>query len=145
MKTSVFTYGTLQFPEVMAAVTGQQFSSCPALIKDYARFQLKQRIYPGLRHQPGAVTQGTLYIQVGMQAVRLLDGFEGDEYRRQTLPVTILDGQIVKAEVYVIPPEHYRLLTADPWDQDQFKKQYLISYSKQCTRYYHEVRHGRDR
>ena len=48
MSCSVFTYGTLEFPDVMEAVTGRSFKSVEAMAEGYARYLLKERMYPGM-------------------------------------------------------------------------------------------------
>ena len=64
--------------------------------------------YPGITlemlESPGAyVVAGCLLVSDALDAHwDRLDAFEGDEYRRVTAAVTLADGQIVEAEVYVL-------------------------------------------
>jgi len=130
MKTTVFAYGTLQVPEIMAAVAGRLFPSYPACLHDYARYSLKGRSYPGIRQHPGALTHGLLYAGIDAQSLRRLDEFEDEFYRRQTLPVTTASGETEQAQVYVVAPEHYELLASRPWNLDDFEE--LSGFLARC-------------
>lgn len=132
MKTAVFTYGTLQFPEVMVAVTGGTFASVPALLENYACYSLKGKSYPGIRRQPGALTQGILYTGIDARALQRLDDFEDDFYRRQTLLVVTADGARTAAEVYVVAEERYELLASNLWDSERFKEHSLQRFLSRC-------------
>jgi gamma-glutamylcyclotransferase (GGCT)/AIG2-like uncharacterized protein YtfP len=129
---NVFAYGTLQISEVMRAVTGGEYPAQPARLEGYARYCLAGRSYPGLRLEPGAETVGTLYSQVDAEALRRLDEFEDDFYRRETLPVITESGPAVPAEVYVIPPAHYALLIGRSWDLEEFRRTGLREFMARC-------------
>ena len=60
-------------PAVMFEVTGRLFPSQAGRLPDYARYALKNRLYPGLRHEPGAETLGLLFKGVDERSLRLLD------------------------------------------------------------------------
>jgi gamma-glutamylcyclotransferase (GGCT)/AIG2-like uncharacterized protein YtfP len=130
----VFTYGSLQIPEVMQAVTGGSYPSRPARLAGFARYCLADLPYPGLCPEPGAITGGVLYSGVDGAALRLLDAFEDDFYRRETLAVTTDSGLAVAAETYVVAPEHYRLLIRRPWDLEQFRVTALGEFLVRCHR-----------
>ncbi len=57
----VFTYGTLEIPEVMQAVTGQVFASREATAKDFVRYLIQDCVYPGMVSAKGETTSGRLY------------------------------------------------------------------------------------
>lgn len=128
----VFAYGTLQIPEVMHAVTRKHFPAQPARLNGYARYGLVGRSFPGLRAEPGAATAGILYSRVGAEALRRLDDFEDDFYRRMTLSVITDSGEEASAEVYVVPPEYYGLLTRYPWELDEFRRTGLREFMARC-------------
>jgi gamma-glutamylcyclotransferase (GGCT)/AIG2-like uncharacterized protein YtfP len=132
MKTAVFAYGTLQLPEIMEAVTGRRFPSCTAYLRDYARYSLKGRSYPGIRWQPGALTRGILYTGVDAEPLRQLDEFEDHFYRRATVKVTTENGEMVPAQIYLVPPQHYELLASRPWNLDDFKETSLTGFLTRC-------------
>jgi gamma-glutamylcyclotransferase (GGCT)/AIG2-like uncharacterized protein YtfP len=130
---NVFAYGTLQVPEVMRAVTGGEYPAEPAWLKDYARYCLVGRSFPGLRLKPGAETSGLLYRRIDAAALRRLDEFEDDFYRRETLTVLTESGEKAAAEVYVVPPEHYALLIERPWDLEEFLRKGLKEFMVRRT------------
>ena len=118
----LFAYGSLQIPEVLLAVTGACFPARPARLPGYASYRLVGRPYPGLRRAPGASTEGVLYTHVSAAALRRLDRFEDDFYRRETLLVSIGFGRTVHAEVYVIPSRYHARLSGQPWDLEEFRR-----------------------
>lgn len=130
----MFTYGTLQIPEVMAAVTGRRFRFEPATLRGYVRYRLIGRVYPGLRRRPGAATGGLLYRNVDRLSLARLDRFEDFFYRRQTLGVIAGSGGSVLADVYVIDPRYYRLLEPRRWSLQAFARHRLRRYLRRCRR-----------
>lgn len=128
----IFTYGTLQIPEVMYAVTGAEFPSQPARLAGYARYRIVNRPYPGLRLESGAETEGVLYSEIDAVALKRLDEFEDNFYWRETLIVTTTSGASAEAEVYVVPPKHYFILLNRPWDLDEFRRTALPGFLARC-------------
>lgn len=61
MSDDVFTYGTLQIPEVMHAVVGQSLPWVEGKARGIARFCFTGRIYPGMVAREGSITQGRVY------------------------------------------------------------------------------------
>ena len=55
MSDALFTYGTLQFPEVMEAVTGLALPWVEAEATGFAQFRFRDRIYPGMVAREGAL------------------------------------------------------------------------------------------
>lgn len=135
MVRALFTYGSLQVPAVMNAVTGRRLAHEPALLEGYARCRLRQRRYPGLRCLAGARTEGTLYHGVDGLVLSRLDRFEDDFYRRQLVRVVVVEpNRVLLAQAYVIPPQHYRLLAPGSWSLRQFQCRVLKSYLRRCRR-----------
>jgi gamma-glutamylcyclotransferase (GGCT)/AIG2-like uncharacterized protein YtfP len=132
---SLFVYGTLVLPEVMEAVAGRAFPSRPAELPGFARFRLRDRVFPGIAPRPGATTSGLLCDGIGCAALELLDEFEGDLYERLRLQVRLSGGAAEPAHVYVIRPEHRELLTPEPWDPQHFTERHLSGYLAACRRH----------
>lgn len=139
MTTPLFTYGTLEFPEVMETLTGRVFPSTPAVIENHGRYCLKNRSYPGLRHRAGETTAGTLYRGIDERSLRILDWFEDACYLREILWVTISDGSAQRAAVYLIPPSRYTLLSDRPWELERFRRETLKSYMRRCSAYHRQA------
>lgn len=136
----VFTYGTLEIPEVMTAVTGRDFASVEATAKDFVRYLIKDRVYPGMMPSPGETTQGRLYWDVDGVCLYILDEFEDEVYMRKLITVETQDGEKFEAFSYLFPWEHRGLLTSQPWARDYFIAQYLPEYVRSCQAFYREVR-----
>lgn len=156
--SSLFVYGTLLFPEVMAAVTGRRWRSVAAVLQGYARYQVKGQVFPGICRRPGAVVFGVVYSDLDERSWRCLDYFEGDFYRRRSLTVTLPNRQPKKdsreftggqgvlpgglgadavtrqVQVYVMPPSHQHLLSTRLWSAAEFRLKHLSRYLRHCHR-----------
>lgn len=131
---AVFTYGTLQIPAIMTAVTGHAFVHHEASLPGYVRYRIRKQVFPGivpnkLRYVPGIVYQG-----LDADTVRLLDHFEDDLYERQTVAIEV-DGKTQRAEAYVVARRHYGLLEKRSWSLEQFRSNYLQQYLESCRRF----------
>jgi gamma-glutamylcyclotransferase (GGCT)/AIG2-like uncharacterized protein YtfP len=131
MRYALFAYGTLQAPEVLVSVAGRLFPGEVAVLPDHARHALVGKVYPGLRHQPGASTQGVLYDGLHAEHIRRLDAFEDFFYRRMRLGVMTESGE-KPAEVYVIPVEYHHLLDTRPWDFEHFARHAQARFLAHC-------------
>jgi len=125
---NIFTYGSLMFPAVMKAVTGREFSSRNARVKNYARFRVKGESYPGLTPLEGAFTEGVLYLNIDDLSVKRLDDFEGKLYERARISAEALDGESSIAQAYLIKPQYRDQLSSEPWDPEHFEKADLLQF-----------------
>ena len=125
---AVFCYGTLEFPQVMEAVTGRRFPSISATLEGYARFLIKNAVYPGIIPATGERIDGTLYRNVDPRSMRRLDRYEDSLYVRRAVTVYTCDGQVTEAQTYVIPRQQRRALSSKLWDRNQFSRHHLKSY-----------------
>lgn len=132
MNATVFAYGTLQIPEIMARVAGRAFSAEPATLHGFARYRIRGKSFPGVRPEAGASVEGCLYAAVTSEALRRLDDFEDDFYIRQEWDVVTCGGNVVRAQVYVVDRPHYGILEAAAWDLEQFRRQSLAEFLKRC-------------
>ena len=128
MNTAIFCYGTLQFPEVMERVTGRRFQGTRAMLDNFARYRIKNAVYPGVIAEHGAATEGILYFDVDAESMHYLDIFEGTPYFRRQLPVRASDGETVMAEVYVVDDQQRQTLTQERWDKQEFARLHLQTY-----------------
>jgi gamma-glutamylcyclotransferase (GGCT)/AIG2-like uncharacterized protein YtfP len=128
----LFAYGSLQLPEVFAAVTGQKEIGQPARIEGYARYRLKDLSYPGLVAECGACTHGILYSDLDPDVWVRLDRFEDVFYRRETLKVSARQLGAVSAEVYVVPSAELGLIDRRPWSLEEFRQQHLSDFMRRC-------------
>jgi len=106
----VFVYGLLTFSDITSAITGKQFQTQPALLRDYRRYGLSSSplaaAVPILVEEQGAITEGMLLCDVTAEDLAKLDVFEeidSGHYLRKTVRVES-DGQWYSAEVYLAGP-----------------------------------------
>jgi len=134
MGVSLFAYGTLQLPEVMAAVAGRTFDAVPAWLSDHACYRLRDRVYPGLRRETGVITPGTLFLGLGPRDLARLDRFEDAFYTRIEVTVSTAALDCHAAQVYLIPPRSEYLLVYRGWSLDDFIRTRGQAYVRRCRR-----------
>lgn len=127
MLGNVFTYGTLQVPAVMFAVTGRRFASTPAILPRYRRLNITGKTYPGIIEDESAETCGRLYNNIDQNALVLLDRFEDVLYSRRVVQV-IVDGEAISAYAYVVNNEYRDMLGTEDWDLHYFEERHLPAY-----------------
>ncbi|PLX41938.1 MAG: gamma-glutamylcyclotransferase [Deltaproteobacteria bacterium] len=127
----LFVYGTLIFPEVVAALLGALSEARPATAKGFSVRALKGRIYPGLAEEAGALAEGILYYGLDGEKMDTLDRFEGEEYRLSEIRVACGEEELT-ALVYLLAEPFTELLTVDRWDRLRFFQNHLDSYVKLC-------------
>lgn len=78
--THIFVYGLLTFPEIVSAITGQNFTMVPAVLPGYRRFGLSKSPLdtpvPVLLEETGYRQIGQLLLDVDAASVAKLDFFE---------------------------------------------------------------------
>jgi gamma-glutamylcyclotransferase (GGCT)/AIG2-like uncharacterized protein YtfP len=89
MASHVFTYGSLMFAPVWQRVVGGAYRSAPAWLDGYARHALADDAYPGMIEAAGSRVDGLVYFDVTDADLARLDAFEGDEYRRIAVSLTL--------------------------------------------------------
>ena len=138
MSHSVFTYGTLQVPAVMAAVTGTQPEFAEAILPGHACYRMKHRIYPGAAPSNDSFVRGRLYLGIDNRLLDYLDAFEDVLYERQLLDVMVHEAK-VRAQVYIVAEGHRKLLLPEPWDIEEFKTKHLVRYLDSCRKFYKRI------
>ncbi len=128
----MFVYGTLQFADVLAAVTGRRFEGVVATLDDHARYCVKQQPFPGIVPQAGSQVRGLVYRGIDPVALARIDEFEGELYRRETVSVRTDDGRDIEAQAYVVRPRFHSLLADAPWDEDTFARRWRERYVRAC-------------
>ncbi len=131
---SVFTYGTLQFPEVMQAVTSLNLKPVAATLTGYQRFKIKERTFPGLIEKEITITDGMLYRDLDETAIQKLDQFEDVMYERCLVDVEV-ESKTEQAFVYVTQKEFEACLLDQEWSLDEFRKKYLRLYLKRIANF----------
>lgn len=118
MPHHVFTYGSLMFAPVWERVVTAVYRSSPADLTGYRRFAIVGETYPGIMETEAGALTGVLYFDVNDADLQALDDFEGGDYQRRAVQVTMQTGAPLTAQTYVyLLPE--RLATHD-WDVASF-------------------------
>jgi gamma-glutamylcyclotransferase (GGCT)/AIG2-like uncharacterized protein YtfP len=89
----LFSYGTLQFAAVMAALVRRSPRRRPAVLPRHRVGLLAGRPWPGIAPAPAEATAGILYENLTLAELRRLDRYEGSDYRRATVRVQTLAGR----------------------------------------------------
>lgn len=118
-----FTYGSLMWADIMARVCGHDFPSEPASLADHQRHPVRGQDYPGLRAMPGVGVAGRLYLDVTESAWARLDAFEGEEYERADVVVSLAGGRRLPAQVYRFRAGFADRLLPGDWDAEAFARQ----------------------
>lgn len=138
MGEAVFTYGSLEFADVMEAVTGRRFAADAALLEGHRRRLLRGRVYPAIVPAAGERTDGTLYHGIDAGSLGVLDEFESDVYDRVIVQVKTLAGLETPAHAWVLRPAHVELLGLDEWDRERFLREHHTSFVAACRRFHSE-------
>lgn len=125
---TIFVYGTLQFPEIMAAVAGAHFTGTAATLDGYRRYAVADAPFPGIAPDPRGRVDGLVYAGLDGAALERVDDFEGEPYRRETVAVRAEDGRTVAADTYVIRPDWRSILLDRAWDAEAFARQWHDHY-----------------
>lgn len=123
----LFAYGTLQFPQIIAALLGRELAGVPALLREHSRFRVADRVYPAVVAAPGGEVPGVLYSGLEPADLERLDAYEGPLYER--VDVTLQTSELtVAATTYLLRAEHRHRLSAEAWDLGEFQREHLASY-----------------
>ena len=131
---NIFTYGTLMFPELVYALTGKNFRSEDAHIENYIRYKVitsnSYEEYPAIIENSGSNVNGKLLYDIDDESLKIIDFYEGDEYKRVTRPISLSDKTPIEAFVYVWNFK-YPLVKQVGWHKAFFKNHHLKYYLNQ--------------
>ena len=127
LPTHLYTYGTLQLPEIMSQIVGRAVLGRAARLSGFARYRIRDRVYPAIVESPGAQLSGVVYDGLGPEELVRLDDYEGPIYERRVVEIEV-DGDVLLACTYVLRPEHAARLSTEPWDLERFEREHLASY-----------------
>jgi gamma-glutamylcyclotransferase (GGCT)/AIG2-like uncharacterized protein YtfP len=124
----LFTYGTLMDQDIMTEVSGASLTAEPATLKNYARFRVKNEMYPGICPKPMKTVEGMLYRKVPQHILEKLDVFETPLYRREIVTIHPVNGKRQPAYTFVILPENRHRLSKETWTYEWFLAQGKSSF-----------------
>jgi gamma-glutamylcyclotransferase (GGCT)/AIG2-like uncharacterized protein YtfP len=129
MPNNVFAYGSLMFPDVWEKVVRGHYRSARALLRGHARYEITGETYPGMVPAAGESVPGVVYFDVTRQDMAALDGFEGSDYRRERVEVTLDSGESVTVDTYIYLQA--ARLRGTPWHPEAFRMQrFLDTYCR---------------
>ena len=120
MAVHVFTYGTLMCADIMRAACGGLPAASTARLDGFSRHPVAGEEYPGIRRAPGASVKGVLYHDASAAQLARLDAFEGSQYVRQSVAISLDDGRRLNAQTYVFADEQLHLLQPGDWNYTAF-------------------------
>ena len=116
MGVDLFVYGTLEFAEIIHALTGRNFSRQTACLPGYGCYCIAGESYPGIIRQRGKTTYGGLLHGIDARSLEQLNRYEGPMYSLQRVRVIRGDGRRVWAYTYVLRKTYRRrLIGYRPW------------------------------
>jgi hypothetical protein len=133
MKTTLFTYGTLEAPVVMKYLTGHDYRNEPALLKEYVRYKLAAAPYPGIMQEEGSEVEGTVYFDVDEVALYKLDVYEDTCYQRKTVEVALADNKVIQAMAYIITEDNKDILSEVEWNKQKFLEEDLQQFLRSMS------------
>lgn len=99
----LFVYGTLQDADVLGAVLGRAVDTAMlrrAWASGYRAVAYPGRVYPALVRADADAAPGLLLEDLSSLDLAVLDAFEGDEYRRESISV-LAGGRPLIADAYL--------------------------------------------
>jgi hypothetical protein len=124
---SLFTYGTLQVPDVLRTLLGRVPARTPAILTGWQVVALPHRVYPGLVPAgDGDHVAGQLLTDLTPAEWLLIDAYEDPDYDLR--PVTVRDAPPTSAYVW----RDLSTATRQPWSLTGFIDSDLPSYLDHC-------------
>lgn len=123
----LFVYGSLAYPDVWSKVVRGRYRSVAAELDGFRRFAIRGVTYPGITGSSGGRVAGRLYRDVTPDDLDRLDCFEGSDYRRIEVEVTVPETlERVAAFAYLYLPVD----RSEPrdWDPAAFERDALDEF-----------------
>lgn len=123
----LFAYGSLMWPDIMDRVCGADAAPgtppLAATLAGHARHPVRDQDYPAMVPADGHEVVGRLYPDLPDAAWARLDLFEGDDYERHEVLVTLADGRWSRAWTYLFKPDRVTRLAEGDWDEAAFARE----------------------
>tara|TARA_B100001057_G_C22553028_1_gene834223 strand:- start:395 stop:817 length:423 start_codon:yes stop_codon:yes gene_type:complete len=127
---SLFCYGTLRSATIREKVLGKRAAKTlvqTCLVKGYKVVNVRGKWYPQLKQSedPNSVAPGTLLKNLGTYDWKILDQFEGKQYKR--FPILIFDKENeeeIEAQCYmpIVSLEYDKQWDFEKWERDFIEK-----------------------
>lgn len=130
MNAALFSYGTLMLAPVRRLHSRRALTTEPATLTGFRRAALRGASYPGLVPDARSAVTGVLVRGISPALLARLDRWEGAEYARAPVHVTLASGESVPALVYVLAPHARHRALAYDWDASAFVRRDLARWLK---------------
>ncbi|KMZ61621.1 Protein AIG2 [Zostera marina] len=125
-KHKVFVYGSMLTDEIAEEVIKRVPISSPAILHNYHRYNVKDRLYPAVVPMETHQVVGKVLFDLTDLELNLLDLFEDYEYERLPAEVTISDSmEKITVDVYVwvnkTDPKLHGEWNFQEWKEKHFK------------------------
>ena len=108
---NLFAYGTLQFPEVVSAITHQAFEWEEAVLSGFKCRTLQGQLFPAIIRDPKSTAQGRVLFDLPDEVIKEIDVFEEDFYQREEVTVITSNRGELNAHAFVLRPEFLDLFS----------------------------------
>ena len=114
----------------------------PAILNDYCRYKVRGADYPGIVSSAGHSVRGTFVTGLTDSDIHRLNGFEGSDYTREKVMVSLLENdgnepvgemKMLEAETYVF--KYRDELEDSEWDYDTFRKEKMHRWADHSEEY----------
>ncbi len=123
----VFVYGSLMYLPVWTQIVKGVYPCMNAIAKGFQRHAVPGETYPAMVGEPNARVQGLVWLNVMPEDVARLDEFEGVEYARQEIDVTLnTSDEVIKAHAYLWLDK--TVLSEQLWSVSQFEAEGIQSF-----------------
>jgi len=119
---SLFVYGTLMFPEIQRKIIGRCPKKQRATLHGYARYKIKDANYPAAIPEPESVIQGYVLFELTDEELKRIDQYEGAEYKRIPVSVSLEDGTSFETFAYILKEEFRDEIIPVHWSADDFDR-----------------------
>ncbi|CAN6192988.1 unnamed protein product [Urochloa humidicola] len=125
---SVFVYGSLMADEVVRTILKRVPPAAPAILPNYHRFNIKDRIYPAILPVESKKVAGMVVMGVTDEELQVLDAFEDVEYTRTRVEISLTDSsEKMMADAYVWTDAEDPNLYGE-WDFEEWKKLHMKDF-----------------
>ncbi|KAK4853761.1 hypothetical protein QYF36_014123 [Acer negundo] len=136
---SVFVYGSLLADDVVRVLLKRVPESSSAVLNNYHRFSIKDRVYPAILPVLSKTVTGKVLLGITDPELHILDVFEDVEYKRTTVDVSLLDNaDKLQAQAYVWADKNDPNLYGD-WDFQEWQGVHMKDFLKMTTSFVEEL------
>ncbi|XP_062229741.1 AIG2-like protein D [Phragmites australis] len=133
----VFVYGSLMADEVVRAILKRVPPAAPALLPNYHRFNIKDRIYPAILPVENKKVAGRVIMGVTDEELQVLDAFEDVEYTRRRVEISLTDSlETMLADTYVWSDAEDPNLYGE-WDFEEWTKLHMKDFLAMTNGFMH--------